>query len=155
MVETNKPEIPTIVFVEDSASDTLLLEEALRVSKLDAQLLTISRGDQALRYFEIKESARDLPPPHCILLDHYLPRVTGGNLLRFLRASPVFDKTPIYIFGNQADYADLISQNRVGLETFISKPGSWAGFIELAHCLMSAARNCGDDQDHPAASPRT
>jgi CheY-like chemotaxis protein len=139
MPNTTNTYIPTIVYVEDNAGDALLLEEALRESGHDTQLLIIEKGDKALRYFEIKASARDLPPPHCILLDAHLPIVTGAQLLRFIRGTRVYDDTPVYIFSAETTYKDVLDAGIVSRESFLTKPGTWQGFVELAHLLMSSA----------------
>ncbi len=149
MTDTTNTYIPTIVYVEDNAGDALLLEEALREAGHRAQLLVIEKGDKALRYFQIKESARDLPPPHCILLDAHLPIVTGAELLRFIRGSTVYDDTPVYIFAAEKEYQDIVKSNMVSKESFITKSSSWAGFLELANLLM---RSATAKQDNAVAS---
>lgn len=150
MTNTTKTHIPTIVYVEDNAGDALLLEEALRERGHSAQLLVIEKGDMALRYFQVKESARDLPPPHCILLDAHLPIVTGAQLLRFIRGSRAYDDTPVYIFAAEAEYADIVASKIVSKESFITKSNSWEGFVQLADLLMRSAIAKQDDR---TASP--
>ena len=140
MTNTTKTHIPTIVYVEDNAGDAVLLEEALRERGHATQLLIIEQGDKALRYFQVKESARDLPPPHCILLDAHLPMVTGAQLLRFIRGSSVYDDTPVYIFSAENEYQDLVATKVVSKESFITKSNTWDGFLALADLLMSSAK---------------
>ena len=62
MTNTTDTHLPTIVYVEDNDGDTLLLEEALRARGHKAQLLVIEKGDSALHYFQVKETAKDVPP---------------------------------------------------------------------------------------------
>jgi len=149
MTNTTKTHIPTIVYVEDNAGDAVLLEEALREGNHAAQLMVIDRGDKALRYFQIKATAGDLPPPHCILLDARLPCVAGSQLLRFIRGSKIYDDTPVYIFASPNDYEDLIQAQEVSKESFITKCSSWDGFLHLADLLMKSAIA---KQDHEVAS---
>ena len=147
MTNTTDSHIPTIVYVEDNAGDARLLEEALRARGHATQLLVIEQGAMALRYFKVKESARDLPPPHCILLDSYLPAVTGIELLRFIRGSRVYDDTPVYIFAAESQYRDFMHDQPVAKESFISKSDSWDGFLQLADMLMRSAAAKQDDQE--------
>ena len=139
MSDTTNTHIPTLVYVEDNAGDALLLQEALRESEHAVQLFVIADGSKALHYFEVKESARDLPPPHCILLDAHLPLVTGDQLLRFIRGSEVYRDTPVYIFSAETEYKDLLQANLVSKESFLTKPDSWDGFLQLASLLMHSA----------------
>ncbi len=150
MTNTSQGFLPTIVYVEDNAGDALLLEEALRERGHATQLLVIDNGGKALRYFEIKASAADLPPPHCILLDAHLPNVTGAQLLRFLRGSSVFDDTPIYIFAAESEYVDLRRSDVVSKESFITKACNWDAMLQLADLLMSSA---AAKEDQTPASP--
>lgn len=150
MTNTTNSNIPTIVYVEDHAGDALLLEEALRSRGHATQLLVIEDGAKALHYFAVKASARDLPPPHCILLDAYLPAVTGAELLRFVRGLRIYDDTPVYIFSAEKDYRDLIEAGVVSKESFITKANSWDAFLQLADLLM---RSATAKQDDMPASP--
>lgn len=139
MSNTTNSHIPTVVYVEDNTGDALLLQEALRESGHAVQLMVIPDGSQALHYFQIKASARDLPPPHCILLDAHLPLVTGAQLLRFIRTTAVYADTPVYIFAPETEYRDLLQADLVSKESFLTKSESWDGFLELAHLLMKSA----------------
>lgn len=150
MADTTQTHLPTIVYVEDNTGDAVLLEEALRERRHATQLLVIDRGDQALHYFQVKESARDLPPPHCILLDAHLPIITGAELLRFLRGSPVYNATPVYLFANSHEYQSVLEDIVVSPESFIAKATSWKEFLELADLLM---RSASANQDQTPASP--
>jgi CheY-like chemotaxis protein len=153
MANTTDSHIPTIVYVEDNAGDARLLEEALRARGHATQLQVIENGAMALRYFEIKATARDVPPPHCILLDSYLPAVTGAQLLRFIRGSRVYDDTPVYIFAAEKEYQDLIRTGVVSRESFITKSDSWDGFLQLADLLMRSAK--AKQEDLPASPTDT
>ena len=150
MSNTTNSHIPTVVYVEDNTGDALLLQEALRESGHAVELMVIPDGSQALHYFQIKASARDLPPPHCILLDAHLPLVTGAQLLRYIRGTPVYEDTPVYIFAPETDYKDLLQANLVSKESFITKSESWDGFLELADLLMKSATA---KQENLPASP--
>ncbi len=139
MADTTNKNIPTIVYVEDNSGDAVLLEEALRERGHAVELLVIEKGDKALRYFQIKDSARDLPPPHCILLDSHLPIVTGAQLITFVRGSSLFDQTPVYIFASEDEYREIIGAVPVSRESFLTKPNSWEHFLALADLLMDSA----------------
>ena len=139
MTNTTDTHLPTIVYVEDNGGDTLLLEEALRAKGHNSQLLIIERGDTALHYFQVKETAKDVPPPHCILLDSHLPVVSGVGLITFIRGSQIFDKTPVYIFADSSLYKDSLRSGLVSVKSFLEKPRDWAGFLALADHLMRSA----------------
>jgi len=138
-----KAQSPTIVYVEDNHGDAVLLGEALRLSGFDPELLLFGQGDEALHYLKVRESARDIPPPHCILLDQYVPRVNGGQLLRFIRGEAAFDATPVYLFAAEQAYADLVDARLVTKECFLTKPTTWDGFLRLAQLMMKSTQADG------------
>jgi CheY-like chemotaxis protein len=139
MNTTPNAHIPTIVYVEDNAGDAVLLQEALGVCGHPTVLTVIDEGAKALRYFQVKARAQDVPPPHCVLLDSHLAIVTGVELLHFLRSCPQFNDTPVYIFATKAEYLAVLKDTVVSDESFLAKPATWKGFLELADLLMRSA----------------
>ena len=134
-----KAHIPTIVYVEDNVGDAVLLQEALGTCGHPTVLKIIDEGAKALRYFEIKARAQEVPPPHCILLDSHLAIVTGVELLHFLRSCPLFNDTPVYIFATKSEYLAVLKDTVVSDESFLAKPANWAEFLALADLLMRSA----------------
>lgn len=141
---------PAIVYVEDNHGDAILLKDALDAQGLDVELVVIEKGDTALHYFKVKAEVRDIPPPHCILLDSNLPIVTGSELLKYLRGAKEYNDTPIYIFASETEHAALSATLAVSRESFLTKPSNWKGFLALADLLMKSAVA---KDDHTAASP--
>lgn len=137
MVATRRP---VIVYVEDNTGDALLLREALLERQYDVELVVIERGDKALHYLEIKASARDIPPPHCVLLDSHLPIITGVQLVQFLRSQSVFNTTPVYLFASRKEYEEVKDTVHIAEESFLQKPQEWTSFLRLADTLMRSSR---------------
>jgi CheY-like chemotaxis protein len=137
--------LPTIIYVEDNHGDALLLREALLERKHQVNLVIIENGAKALHYFEIKAKVRDIPPPHCILLDTHLPIVTGLQLISFIRGTAGYNDTPVYIFASESDYAALRATIVVSKESFLIKPNTWERFLDLADLLMKSAEAKADN----------
>lgn len=144
---------PVIVYVEDNSGDALLLREALLDREHDAELLIIENGEKAMHYFQIKAEAADLPPPHCILLDARLPMVTGIELIKFIRSSDAFDRTPVFIFASPRDYEDVSAKVDISPDSFLKKPSGWEQFKLLADTLMRGAKISEEESvDEPEAA---
>ena len=77
---------PTIIVVEDNPADILLLKEALLCHDINSCLFVCADGDEAIRFIEDIDSS-DLPCPDLIILDLNLPRKSGFDVLRRVRAS--------------------------------------------------------------------
>jgi CheY-like chemotaxis protein len=136
---------PTVIYVEDNHGDALLLQEALSERGHDVNLVIIDKGDKALHYFQVKAKIRDIPPPHCILLDTNLPIVTGLQLIEFIRGADGYNDTPVYIFASEREYVSLKAAIVVSSESFLIKPLTWEGFLELADLLMRSAKAKDED----------
>jgi two-component system, response regulator len=130
---------PVIVYVEDNSGDALLLREAFVDRGHEVELLIIEHGEKALHYFGIKARARDLPPPHCILLDDHLPMVTGIQLISFLRRHDAFERTPVFIFASPKEYVAETNAVDISPDSFLKKPSEWDQFCDLADTLMRGA----------------
>lgn len=73
-----------IVLVEDNPSEVYLFRETLSPEVLDVDLRAFGDGDAMLDYME--EVARSPAEPHLVLLDYNLPRISGIELFRRVRA---------------------------------------------------------------------
>ena len=81
---TSDAEKKRIVLVEDNPSEIYLFRETLSPEVLDADLRAFGDGDAMLDYME--EVARSPAEPHLVLLDYNLPRMSGIELFRRVRA---------------------------------------------------------------------
>ncbi len=145
MIESRPIKKPTIIYVEDNHGDALLLQEALAERHHDVSLVVIDHGAKALHYFEVKAKVKDIPPPHCILLDTHVPIVTGVQLITFIRGAACYNDTPVYVFASESDYSLLRASISVSKESFLIKPSTWEGFLELADLLMASAEAKAND----------
>ena len=78
---------------EDNPGDVFLVETALRLENLDAELVVAADGEQMLRLLESID-AGETSCPDVVLLDLNLPRYSGADVLARLRGSAVCGQTP-------------------------------------------------------------
>jgi two-component system cell cycle response regulator DivK len=103
----------TILFVEDQIELQLLHATYLR--KQGYEVVTAEDGDRAL------ELAR-LHRPDMIVLDHSIPRRTGIEVARELRADPATASIPIVLMTALAYGAVGQRAREVGCVGYLSKP---------------------------------
>lgn len=77
--------------------------------------------------------------PDLILLDLNMPNANGYSVCKFLRESPVFEKTPIIILTAQDRSIDRAKAKLVGASDFINKPPEPQALINLINRHLSAA----------------
>lgn len=114
-----------ILLVEDDPNDIELTLAAFRRSRFANQVKVVRDGVEALDYVFAREArGRRLKhiPPQIILLDLNLPKVSGLEVLRRLRADPITRNIPVVILTGSHSELDISACRRLGAETYIVKP---------------------------------
>ena len=125
--------IKSILLVEDSRQDEMLILRALKKINLANDVDVARDGQQALDYlFREGEFAgragTDLPT--VVLLDVNLPRVSGLEVLERLRADPRTHLLPIVILTSSDEERDRLRSYENGANSFVRKPLDFAEFAE-------------------------
>ncbi len=104
-----------IVLIEDSRSDAHLIEEVLKDTGIEHQLVWLSDGEKALEYLETNVA-------DFILLDLKLPMFSGHQLLDMLKNRGIVDRTPVIILtgSSSPDDRELAKEN--GVVCYLIKP---------------------------------
>ncbi|MEO0351414.1 MAG: response regulator [Cyanobacteria bacterium P01_A01_bin.15] len=71
--------------------------------------------------------------PGLILLDVMLPHTDGYNICRFLRDTPVFEKTPIIILTGRSKPVDRARASMAGATEFLVKPPEPDALLKMIH----------------------
>lgn len=122
-----------ILLVEDNPQDELLILRALRKANVANRIDIVRDGQQALDYlFNQGEFAqpeeRELPV--VILLDISLPRLSGLEVLRVIRADPRTVLLPVVILTSSDEERDRLASYENGANSFVRKPLDFAAFVE-------------------------
>ena len=125
--------IKTILLVEDTRQDELLILRALKKINLANGVDVVRDGQQALDYlFREGEFAgrpgTDLPT--VVLLDVNLPRVSGLEVLERLRADPRTRLLPVVILTSSDEERDRLRSYETGANSFVRKPLDFTEFAE-------------------------
>jgi two-component system response regulator len=126
----------TILLVEDNMSDEKLTVLAFRQSKIENEIAVVRDGAEALEYLLGTASGqvtRDLPA--LVLLDLNLPRVSGLEVLRRLRADERTKLLPVVILTASKEDEDLINGYSLGANAYVRKPVEFLQFVEAARTL--------------------
>jgi CheY-like chemotaxis protein len=114
-----------IVVVEDNPSDFHLLQEALRDAGVCCVLTHFHDGDDAVNQL----AAAGNTAPDLIVLDLFLPRTDGLDILAALREQPALAGVPVLVFSSSAYIQDKISSASLGATAYITKPVSLHGYM--------------------------
>jgi CheY-like chemotaxis protein len=121
-----------ILLVEDNDNDVELTLQAFKKARFTNRIHVLSDGEEALDYFfNEKNAARPATDrPQIILLDLKLPKVSGLEVLRRLKADKQTATIPVVILTASDDNCDIAECRRLGAENYIVKPVNFQTLIQ-------------------------
>lgn len=128
----------TILLVEDNPSDIELTQRALARSNVANELIVAEDGQEALDYIfgSGKYAGRDVSVwPGVTLLDLKLPKISGLEVLRAIRANPRTHRMPVVILTSSNERHDVASGYDLGVNSYIQKPVDFQQFAEAIRQL--------------------
>lgn len=118
-----------ILVIEDRESDIELIEEALKDSNFPCNLYITTNGEEALNFLSRRNSYRQVPRPHLILLDLNLPRMSGLEVLSIVKQEPILKLIPLVVLTTSSNPTDVINSYRLHANCYIVKPGNLDHFF--------------------------
>ena len=119
-----------ILVVDDSFADVRLLREAAREQNVDVEIVAVEDGEEALSYLRDGE-----PRPDLILLDLNLPRRSGREILRDIKADPQFASIPVIVLSTSSSPLDVADCYARHANSYLVKPLHLDEFGELVRAL--------------------
>ena len=121
-INTNKDRPGTIFLIEDDPADAALLIRAFKKSGVLNPIRHLRDGEEALAYFGgIGEFAQNNPLPILILLDLKLPRMSGLELLKWMRPRKHLHRIPVVILTGDRDPACMDAAYDLGANSYVLK----------------------------------
>src|SRR5262245_57169513 len=84
-----------ILLVEDNQADVTIVQQVLRKVIVPSQLSVVSEGEAVLPFLQRQALYHEAPIPDLILLDIHLPKKSGWEILREMRATAAFATIPV------------------------------------------------------------
>src|SRR3954471_4666818 len=119
----SKPQV--VLSVDDNDVDGALLERAFKRTSIPARLFRVSEGPQAMAYLSgdgIYQDRENYPLPDLVLLDLAMPKMSGIEVLKWIRDQPQVKRTKVLIFTSSEKPEDYKSANEIGADGYFLKP---------------------------------
>jgi CheY-like chemotaxis protein len=117
-----------IVLIEDNPSDVMLVELALKESRVSYQLTRFRSGAEAVRALCSIEPSTECVVPDAILLDLNTPRSDGFQVLVQLKQTPRLADVPIAVLTSSRATADKHRTSTLGAR-YVEKPYQLEDFL--------------------------
>jgi len=134
---------PRILVVEDDRNDALLLERAFRKAGLPALDRVLRDGQEAIAYFEglgVYADRNAYPLPTYMLLDLKVPKVSGLELLAWIRERAEHRHLRVVILSSSGEPTDRARARELGVDAYFVKPTRSA---DLLGVVREIARTWG------------
>lgn len=127
-----------ILLVEDNPDDVTLTLRALKKNNIVNEVVVAHDGEEALEYLTATgayagRTVADLP--QVVLLDLKLPKVSGLDVLRAVRADQRTHLLPVVILTSSTEERDIVSSYDLGANSYIRKPVDFDQFLEAVRQL--------------------
>jgi CheY-like chemotaxis protein len=132
------PRAITILMADDDDDDRMLAQKALRGSRLVNDMRFAVDGEDLMRYLRHEPpyaNGLDAPRPGLILLDLNMPKMDGREALSLIKADPVLRQIPVIVLTTSAAEEDVIRTYDLGVNSFITKPVTFEGLVEVMSTL--------------------
>ena len=124
-----------IILADDDESDRLIFIEAFSEIRIKADVVALHDGKQLMEYLD--KNNVDLPA--IIFLDLNMPRKTGVECLKEIRATKKFKDIPIAIYSTSSSKNDIEESFHNGANVYLKKPSDFNKLKEALYKVVSSA----------------
>jgi CheY-like chemotaxis protein len=128
----------TILLVDDSDNDLVLMRIAFAKAGFTSRLQTAANGEEAIEYLKGggRFQNRNLfPLPTVVLLDLNMPKKTGFDVLSFAQNQPAIKKIPIIVLTASIRLEDVERAFELRAHGYLVKPSDVEELIGMVRCL--------------------
>ena len=126
-----------ILLAEDDPQDVELTLRALERHNLANKVVVVGNGADALDYLYCREkfAARDSGHPILVLLDNKMPKVSGLEVLKTMKADERLSRIPVVALTSSRQTPDLLEFYKHGANAYVVKPVGFAEFMKAVQQL--------------------
>ncbi len=127
-----------ILLADDDPDDREMTRKAFNKTPLVMQFYTVGDGEELLEF--LRHTGKFAPPalsptPGLILLDLNMPRKDGREALMEIKADRALRRIPVVVMTTSKAEADIFRTYDLGSNSYICKPVTQAGLVEVALAL--------------------
>jgi len=121
-----------VLLVEDDDVDVMNVKRAFKKNHIANPLWLAGNGLEGLEVLRGGKMPRER---RLVLLDLNMPKMTGIEFLRELRADPDLQGTPVVVLTTSDDERDRVEAYNLNVAGYILKPVTFVNFVEAMATL--------------------
>lgn len=123
-----------ILMAEDDEDDRVLVRDAFAEARLPGEIRFVADGQDLLDYLR-RAGTDQAERPQIVLLDLNMPRKDGREALAEMKADEELCEIPVVVLTTSTDQEDVKGSYCLGASSFITKPVSHAGLVDVMRDL--------------------
>jgi len=140
----------TLLVAEDNAHDVFLLKRAFVKAGIDVPMHVVNDGQEAVDYLTGEErfaNRKEFPLPTLLVLDLKMPRLSGFDVIRWVREHEGLRRLPILVLSSSGLGKDINRAYDLGANSYLLKPSRFEDLEILAEDVERYwfQRNCGPE----------
>jgi CheY-like chemotaxis protein len=124
-----------ILLVEDLEYHALRTMNVLKTGKVRNHVSWVEDGVEAMEFLRRQGRHADAPRPDLILLDWYMPRMDGEEVLEQIKKDPDLKRIPVVIMTSSDQDADVLKAYNLHANCYVTKPVKVEEFIEKVRSI--------------------
>lgn len=125
-----------ILLVEDNDADVVLVREALKDAKIYNNLHVIQDGESAIEFLHNDKKVNpDSIRPGLILLDLYMPKKSGMEVLEAIKSNKDLRTIPVVIMTSSQEESDIVQAYDLQANCYITKPVDFEQLITVVKTI--------------------
>jgi two-component system, chemotaxis family, response regulator Rcp1 len=124
-----------ILLVEDTEYDARRTMNALKDGKVRNSVTWVKDGAEAVAFLLRQGKHGTAPRPDLILLDWYLPKKDGWEVLEEIKSHSDLKRIPVVIMTTSDQESDVLKAYNLHANCYVTKPVDMTKFIEVVRSI--------------------
>lgn len=124
-----------ILLVEDTEYDARRTMNVLKTGKVRNRVSWVEDGVEAMEFVRRQGVHTNAPRPDLILLDWYMPRMHGKEVLDQIKKDPELRRIPVVVMTSSDQEADALKAYDLHANCYVTKPVKVNEFIDKVRAV--------------------
>jgi CheY-like chemotaxis protein len=120
-----------ILLIEDDLVDAMTVKRALDDAGGLSSMVHVASAESGLTYLRSEVNEK----PYLILLDLNMPKISGLEFLKAVKADPATRAIPVVVVTTSTSHDDISDSFKASVAGYITKPVDYAQFVERIRAI--------------------